>query len=223
MPRPHRHSLSAPRRHDRRWPRRQIRRRLPCRRPLTLPDNRRRRSASPRPPLNEVHQSIAKLGATSTSRFPRPLQNTGSATRKDIKIRASNHIRKRGHAHFGLHHLIFNADPWRHLASATALLRFVVLRRARALVHAAGFDSRAALQPLQTGDLLALLLAMLLQRGKFTQQLDQQSFKLRTAQIRQGASGGHPLRRIAPAESEQEKIAPVPTVLPLLPVPPPRC
>src|SRR5271166_2532351 len=99
MPRPHRHSLSAPRRHDRRWPRRQIRRRLPCRRPLTLPDNRRRRSASPRPPLNEVHQSIAKLGATSTSRFPRPLQNTGSATRKDIKIRASNHIRKRGHAH----------------------------------------------------------------------------------------------------------------------------
>jgi hypothetical protein len=55
------------------------------------------------------------------------------------------------------------------------------LRWRGTLVHAARFNVGTALQAFQTSDLFALFGDDLLQGGDFTEQVNQQSFKLRTA------------------------------------------
>jgi hypothetical protein len=62
-------------------------------------------------------------------------------------------------------HLLIDADPRRHLATATPPLFFTGNQRLSAFVHAARFDAGAALQTLQAGDLFALLANNLLQRA----------------------------------------------------------
>jgi hypothetical protein len=80
--------------------------------------------------------------------------------------------------------MILDADPRRHLAAEAPLLLFARFRQLRRIVHAAGFDRGAALQAFQAGDLLALFANRLLQPGDFIEQLNQQSLKLWTVQIR---------------------------------------
>jgi hypothetical protein len=85
-----------------------------------------------------------------------------------------------------------------------------------AFVHAARFDVWTALQTFQTSDLFALFGDGLLQGGDFTEQFNQQSLKLRTAQRGKGGWRRHMMQRVHDAESAQEKNAAVPAILPLL-------
>jgi hypothetical protein len=82
-----------------------------------------------------------------------------------------------------LHHLVFNFDPRRHLATKPPLPLFRWLQWLRRVVHAARLDHAAALQSFQPGDLFAPFADRLVQSSDFAKQLNQQSFKLRTAQI----------------------------------------
>src|ERR1700676_702576 len=82
-----------------------------------------------------------------------------------------------------LHHLVFDFDPRRPLAPEPPLSVLRWLQWLRRIIHAARLDHGAALQSFQAGDLLALLADRLFQSSDFAKQFNQQSFKLRTAQI----------------------------------------
>ena len=116
----------------------------------------------------------------------------------------------------GRDHLLFNSDPGRDLAPTTPPLIFHRFRLRGTLVHAARFDARAALQTFQTGDFFALFGNGLLQGGDFTEQFDQQSFKLWTAERGKGGRRRHMMQRVHRRESAQEKNAAVPGLLLLL-------
>src|ERR1700733_1062941 len=115
-----------------------------------------------------------------------------------------------------LHHLLFDADPGRHLAPEPPLLLFDGPGRLGPLVHAARFDRGTALQTFQTRDLFALLANDLFQGGNFAKQFNQQSFKLWTAQRGKGRWPRHTRLESDHVEPVQEKNAAVPTLLPLL-------
>src|ERR1019366_6677570 len=117
----------------------------------------------------------------------------------------------------GRDHLLFNSDPGRDLAPTTPPLIFYRFRLRGTVVHAARFDARAALQTFQTGDFFALFGNGLLQGGDFTEQFDQQSFKLWTAERGKGGRRRHMMQRVHRRESAQEKNAAVPGLLLLLP------
>src|SRR3954454_10787840 len=53
-------------------------------------------------------------------------------------------------------HLRLWRNPWRHLAAAAAFCPLAVRLRLSRVLHAAWLDRRAAFQPLQPGDLIAL-------------------------------------------------------------------
>jgi hypothetical protein len=115
-----------------------------------------------------------------------------------------------------LHHLVFDADPGRHLAPEPPLLPLGWLGRFCRLVHAARFDRGAALQTFQTGDLFALLADDLFQDGNFAEQFSQQSLKLWTVQPGKRRWRRHIRKESDRGEPVQEKNAAVPTLLPLL-------
>ena len=115
-----------------------------------------------------------------------------------------------------LDHLFFDFDPQRDLTPARLLPQFPRPRRRGAFFHAARFDGRAALQIFQTGVLFAQFCNTLFQHGDFTQQLDQQSLKLWTAQPGKGGQRRHASQRTHAVESTQEKSAALPIFLPLL-------
>ena len=114
-------------------------------------------------------------------------------------------------------HFLFNDDPRRDLAPATPLLFLCRFRRLGAFVHAARFNIGATLQAFQTGDFFAQFGDGLLQGGDFTEQFNQQSLKLWTAQRGKGGWRRHMMQRVHGGESAQEKNAAVPGLLPLLP------
>ena len=113
-------------------------------------------------------------------------------------------------------HLVFDFYPRRDLAPARLLPRLPRLRRRGAFLHTARLDVRAALQTFQPGDLFALFGDRLLQGGDFTEQSNQQSFKLWPGQRGKGGRRRHMMQRIHRAESTQGKNEGVPTLLPLL-------
>ena len=113
-------------------------------------------------------------------------------------------------------HLFFDFDPRRDLASARLLPRFLRLRRRGSFFHAARFDVRATFQTFQPGDLFALFGDRLLQGGNFTEQPNQQSFKLCAGQRGQGGRRRHMMQRVDHVVSTQGKNVGVPRLLPLL-------
>jgi len=115
-------------------------------------------------------------------------------------------------------HPIFNADARGHLATAPPLLKRDRRRRLCAFVHATRLDIGTTPQAFQTGNLFAQPADRLFEDGNFTQNFNQQSLKLWTAQTRKREwLRRHMMKRIRHAESAQEKNAPMPTLLPLLP------
>ena len=115
-----------------------------------------------------------------------------------------------------LHHLVFDADPRRHLAAEPPLPLFAGLRRLGRLVHAARFDRGAALQAFQAGDLFALFADHLFQGGNFAEQFNQQSLKLWTAQLGKGGWRRHIRKESHRVRAGARENAAVPTLLPLL-------
>ena len=113
-------------------------------------------------------------------------------------------------------HCVFDFYPRRDLAPARLLPRLPRLRRRGAFLHTARLDVRAALQTFQPGDLFVLFGDRLLQGGDFTEQSNQQSFKLWPGQRGKGGRRRHMMQRIHRAESTQGKNEGVPTLLPLL-------
>ena len=93
MPRPHHHSLSAPRRHDRSRSHRQIRRRILPRHPLSATTDTPAWFSDADP----LHFSIPPKSA-SHFRFPSPLQNAGSGTGKSIGFGDQSPIKQRDRA-----------------------------------------------------------------------------------------------------------------------------
>ena len=75
---------------------------------------------------------------------------------------------------------------------------------------------RTTLQPLQSRNLFALFGNDQLQAGVLTEQFDQQSFKLCTAQRGKGDGRRYMTQRLHPAESVQGKNERSPIFLPLL-------
>ena len=115
-----------------------------------------------------------------------------------------------------LHHLVLDADTRRHFAAKPPLALFAGLGRLCRIVHAARLDRGAALQTFQAGDLLALLANDLFQGDNPAGQLNQQSFKLWTAQVGKVGWRRHMMQRVDRAESTQGKNEGLPTLLPLL-------
>ena len=107
----------------------------------------------------------------------------------------------------GFDDLIFNVDPRRHRASAPPLCGCRGLWRLSALVHAAGFDVGAGFQAFQMRDLFAQFGNGLFQPGNFTQQLNQQSLRLWTAQPGKRRRRRHTRQRVHAVESAQGKNA----------------
>lgn len=91
----------------------------------------------------------------------------------------------------GIDHRLFNADPGCDLAPAGPLLVFAGFSWRTAFVHAARFNVGTALQAFQTGDFLAQFTDGLLQGGDLSEQFDQQSLKLWTAQRGKGGQRRH--------------------------------
>ena len=103
-------------------------------------------------------------------------------------------------------HLFFDFDPRRDLASDRLLPLLLRLRRRGAFLHAAWLDVRAAFQTFQPRDLFAQLGDGLLQGGDFTEQFNQQSFKLRTAQTGKMGRRRHiPVENRPPRAGASEK------------------
>src|SRR5580700_6397612 len=115
-----------------------------------------------------------------------------------------------------LQHLLLDADPRLYSTTPTALVPLGWSRRFACLLHAAWLYPRPPLQSLQPGDLLPLLRHQLLQRGDVTKQPNNQGFKLRSAQARQGFRVGHTASESYSIEPDLTKNAPRPRVLPLL-------
>src|ERR1700684_3685860 len=113
-----------------------------------------------------------------------------------------------------LDHLIFDADPRRHLAAEPLLALSDRLRRLCRLVHAARFDRGATLQAFQAGDLFALFANDRFQGGNLSKQFNQQSLKLGTAQSGKGRWRRHIRKESDRVEPEQEKNAPCPRFCP---------
>src|ERR1700733_14779692 len=116
----------------------------------------------------------------------------------------------------GRDHFFFNDDPRRDLAPATPLLFLCRFRRLGAFVHAAWFDIGATLKAFQTGDFFPQFSDSLRQGGDFSEQFNQQSLKLWTAQRGKGGGRQHMTQRVHGVESAQENNAGVPGLLPLL-------
>ncbi len=76
--------------------------------------------------------------------------------------------------HLGLH-----LDPRRHLAAAAWLAALAAAGALGALFHATGFDRRAAFQPLQPRNLVALRGHQRLQLRDLAEQFDQERLQIR--------------------------------------------
>ena len=84
----------------------------------------------------------------------------------------------RSRRHCGLDDPIFDADAGADFSAAGTLLLLAGLGWFGGLVHAAGFDIRAAFQALQPGDLFTQFDHGLLEGGHFSQQFDNQFLQL---------------------------------------------
>jgi len=100
-------------------------------------------------------------------------------------------LKARPRRDLGRDHFLFHVDPRRDLAPATSALLFLCrFRRLGAFVHAAWFDFGATLKAFQTGDFFPQFSDSLRQGGDFSEQFNQESLKLWTAQ--RGKGGGRP-------------------------------
>ena len=101
-------------------------------------------------------------------------------------------LEARTRRNLGRDHFLFNDDPRRDLAPATQALLFLCrFRRFGAFVHAARFNIGATLQAFQTGDFFPQFSDGLREGGDFTEQCNQQSLKLWTAQRGKGGWRQH--------------------------------
>jgi hypothetical protein len=113
-------------------------------------------------------------------------------------------------------HTVLNADAGADFAPPWTVALPFRLGQFAGLVHAAGLDAGRSLQALQPGDLLALLTDDLLQCRDFAIQLNQQGFKLCTAQFGKDGGRQHIRNESHRVEPGQAKNAAPLGVLPLL-------